>query len=198
MSKRFWARKWGEFPRAEYMAWDALIRRCCDPRHASFARYGGRGIHVCERWRHDFMAFLADMGPRPSPAHSIDRRDNDGGYEPGNCRWATRSQQQRNIGRVHRAVGASYVPRDDRWKAQISINGREVYLGHFKTEAEARVTYRIACLHARVMADLAAAALLPPLPSPGGRAGASGPLRPGAAAPGGPGPRGRAGREPRS
>jgi hypothetical protein len=198
MANRFWARKWGEFPRAEYTAWDALIRRCCDPRHARFARYGGRGIRVCERWRQDFMAFFADMGPRPSSAHSIDRRDNDGHYEPANCRWATRSQQQRNMGLVHRAVGASYVPRDDRWKAQISINGREVYLGHFKTKAEASLIYRMACVHARIMAEIAAAARLPPLPLPDGSADASGPLRPGAAAPGGSGSRGRASREPRS
>src|SRR6202162_1880116 len=119
MAKRYWARQWGEFPRAEYMAWHSLIRRCCDPRSQDFARYGGRGIRVCERWRDDFMAFLADMGPRPSPANSTAPRDNDGGYEPANCRWATRSQQQRNMRRVHRAVGASYVPRVDRWKAQI-------------------------------------------------------------------------------
>jgi len=195
MSKRFWARRWGEFPRIEYMAWYNLTRRCCDARHQDFARYGGRSIRVCERWRFDFMAFLSDMGPRPSPAHSIDRRDNDGGYEPGNCRWATRSQQQRNKSRVHHAVGA-YRRHDGQWHACITINGRKVSLGLFKTEAGARLTYRMACVHARVMADLAAAALLPPLPSPGGSAGVSGPLRPGAPAPGGSVPRRRASRKP--
>jgi hypothetical protein len=198
MAKRLWARKWGPFPRAEYMAWYNLIGRCCDARHARFATYGGRGIRVCERWRQDFMAFLSDMGPRPSPAHSIDRRDNDGGYEPGNCRWATRSQQQRNMGRVHRAVGASYVPRDDRWKAQISINGREVYLGHFKTKAEARLIYRMACVHARILAEIAAAMPLPPLLFPGGSVRASGRSGSGAPASGMPGPRRCASRELRS
>jgi hypothetical protein len=62
----------------------------------SYPQYGGRGITVCERWRSDFSAFLADMGERPSLDHSIDRLDNDGNYEPGNCRWATRSEQQQN------------------------------------------------------------------------------------------------------
>jgi hypothetical protein len=162
MAKKYWARTWGEFPRIEYMTWYNLIRRCCDPRSPDFARYGGRGIRVCERWRHDFMAFLSDMGPRPSPAHSIDRRDNDGGYEPANCRWATRSQQQRNMGPVHRAVGAS-CRRPGRWQARIGIKGRKISLGHFKTQAEARIAYRAASLIARVLVEDDVAT---PLPSP--------------------------------
>lgn len=80
----------------EYRAWRGLRERCENPRHNSYADYGGRGITVCARWRESFEAFLADMGRRPSSAHSIDRKDNDGNYELGNCRWATRSQQQRN------------------------------------------------------------------------------------------------------
>jgi len=70
--------------------------RCENPACAAYARYGGRGITVCARWRDSFEAFLADVGPRPSPRHSIDRKDNDKGYEPGNCRWATPSEQNAN------------------------------------------------------------------------------------------------------
>jgi hypothetical protein len=182
MAKRFWARKWGEFPRIEYMTWYNLIRRCSDPRSQDFGRYGGRGIRVCERWRHDFMAFLADMGPRPSPAHSIDRRDNDGGYEPANCRWATRSQQQRNMGPVHRAVGAS-CRRPDRWQARIGINGRKISLGHFKTQADARIAYRAASLVARILVEADVVATSPA--SSSASAGAKDTVGPGAPARGG-------------
>lgn len=82
----------------EHISWQAMKQRCLDPNKSNFRYYGGRGITICDRWLgdHGFENFLADMGPKPSPAYSIDRIDNDGNYEPGNCRWATRSQQVRN------------------------------------------------------------------------------------------------------
>src|SRR5262249_3821224 len=93
---RFWSRKWGEAPRQEYNVWHGMRGRCYDPNNSQYARYGGRGIRVCERWRDDFMAFLSDMGPRPSRAYTLDRLDNDRDYALENCRWATRYQQAHN------------------------------------------------------------------------------------------------------
>lgn len=72
-----------------------MRRRCFSPCDPSYRYVGGRGLTVCDRWRDSFAAFLADMGPRPA-GHSIDRIDNDRGYSPDNCRWATASQQQIN------------------------------------------------------------------------------------------------------
>lgn len=83
----------------EYGIWNGMIQRCYNPNRARFNRYGGRGIRVCDEWRASFERFFADLGPSPSKTHSLERIDNDGHYEPGNVRWATKKEQSRNTRR---------------------------------------------------------------------------------------------------
>lgn len=78
-----------------YNCWHGMLTRCTSPTAQNYRLYGGRGISVCSQW-HSFQTFLSDMGPRPSPKHTIDRRDNDCDYTPENCRWATQKEQGRN------------------------------------------------------------------------------------------------------
>lgn len=132
----------------EYRVWWDMHQRCGNPKNERYPKYGGRGISVCERWA-DFGLFIADMGPRPSSDHSIDRKDNDGNYEPNNCRWATRSEQQRNKGRY----SASHrLPRgDDHWtrrdKERALAVARKNIQGAHKSGAEngnAKLTREVA------------------------------------------------------
>lgn len=88
--------KHGKAKTVEYNAWCHLKRRCYNKRDKRFKDYGGRGITMCAEWRNSFEAFYRDMGPRPAPHLTIERRDNNGHYEPGNCVWDTRTAQNRN------------------------------------------------------------------------------------------------------
>jgi hypothetical protein len=131
----------------EYRAWQQMLGRCYNPNSQRFDRYGRRGIRVCERWKQSFEAFYEDVGPRPSSEHSIDRIDNDGDYEPGNCRWATRGEQNRNKADI------ILVDLDGRklavteWARELGLNPRTILCrikaGMSPTEALSRtVEYR--------------------------------------------------------
>jgi|SRR5262245_10781785 len=80
----------------EFHAWVHMVQRCHNPKSRNYRHWGGRGIAVCDEWRHDFTAFFAYIGPKPHPSYVLDRIDNSGSYEPGNVRWATRSVSNLN------------------------------------------------------------------------------------------------------
>lgn len=127
--------------------WSDMKRRCHNPRHHAYKNYGGRGIYVCSRWRESLSAFLEDMGPRPSREHSIDRVDNDNGYSPENCVWATRQEQNlnkrdyknnssghRNIAREAKvARGREYLY----WRVRVRRGGKVVTHSRFHELKEA-------------------------------------------------------------
>jgi hypothetical protein len=106
----------------EYKVWQGMKQRCRNPRNGRYPEYGGRGITLCERWD-SFEVFWEDMGPRPSPDHSIDRIDTNGNYEPGNCRWATRSEQQTN----KRYYPAAHLPKGNaHWTRIYTLKAQQI------------------------------------------------------------------------
>ena len=91
----------GQRATVEYQAWSSMVSRCYYPSNVMYGYYGARGILVCAEWRHDYPAFLASVGRRPTARHSLDRIDNSKGYSPENVRWATPSEQQQNRRSTH-------------------------------------------------------------------------------------------------
>ncbi len=112
-----------------YGIWSGIKSRCENTRVKEYASYGGRGIQMCERWSCSFDNFIQDMGKRPSRRHSIDRIDNDGDYEPGNCHWATRDEQGQNRSNNVRVV---YLGRDMTIRNAVNIAGNVALLATAK------------------------------------------------------------------
>lgn len=110
----------------EYASWQKLKYRCLNVDDNAYDRYGGRGITVCERWANSFENFFADMGPRPSDKHSIDRINNDGNYEPGNCRWATAREQNLNQRRNRRLTLKEETMTITEWAKRLGVSATAI------------------------------------------------------------------------
>ena len=135
----------GMRPTPIYTCWRHMKARCYNTKSLYYSHYGGRGIKMCQRWRDSFAAFYADMSPRPEGL-SIDRINNDGDYEPGNCRWATRTMQSQNtrlLGATNTSGyrGVGFYKGKEAWQAYISVHNKQVYLGTHTSALEAAVAY---------------------------------------------------------
>lgn len=122
----------------EWNIWYHMIRRCANPTSRYFKHYRGRGITVCDRWM-TYENFYEDMGPRPTPKHSLDRIDNDGNYELSNCRWASPHQQAVNKSNSAKHPGIrefKYKTRS-RWRVSLTVNRKAVFDGMFDSLEEA-------------------------------------------------------------
>lgn len=104
-----------------YSRWKSMMQRCHDVKHVGYPRYGGAGVTVCERWR-DFASFLTDMGECPSKEMTLDRVRNEVGYEPGNCRWATKTEQSRNRSTVVMLTHNDETKSVSEWAAQAGMS----------------------------------------------------------------------------
>ena len=109
-----------------YQAWQGMHTRCGNPREPGFKHYGGRGIKICKRWR-KFENFYADMGIPPSKKHSLDRIDNDGNYEPRNCRWATELQQKSNRRNTRRLTFKGETKTITEWSRKTGLSWEVIY-----------------------------------------------------------------------
>jgi len=110
----------------EWTTWAKMIGRCHDEKDKSYFRYGGRGIRVCDRWRESYQAFLEDMGRRPPGPFSIERKDNNGNYEPGNCRWATQREQCNNRRTSHLITCNGETLSASDWARRIGIDAATI------------------------------------------------------------------------
>lgn len=116
----------GRYQDRTYGIWEGIIQRCTNPNCTHFDYYGGRGITVCDRWR-SFTNFIADMGEPTTATHTIDRIDTNKGYEPSNCRWATREEQQKNRRNARLITFEGRIETAHMWSKILGIPSRTIF-----------------------------------------------------------------------
>jgi hypothetical protein len=131
-------KKHGLYGTSENTNWNGMKARCYNNKNSHYPLYGGRGITICDRWRDSFANFINDMGPRPSKKHTIDRIDNDKGYSPENCRWATSTEQARNrrTKNVSGHTGVTWSKQMKKWHSHIK-GEKPIHLGFFDSLEDA-------------------------------------------------------------
>ena len=129
----------------EYFIWAEMRYRCFNSKNNAFKNYGGRGITVCDRWNNSFLAFYEDMGEKPE-GMSLDRIDNNGNYEPSNCRWADRKTQQRNQRKKSTnksgVKGVFWHKGLGKWRAMITVDYKNISLGCYSDLKDAEIARR--------------------------------------------------------
>ncbi len=125
----------------EYKSWVRMKDRCYNKNYIQYKDYGGRGIKVCDQWLHDYNEFINYIGKKPTNNHSLDRIDNEKNYEPGNVRWATKTEQVNNRrmfkNNTSGVTGVYFNKRCNKWCSKITINYKTTFLGYFTNKNDA-------------------------------------------------------------
>lgn len=127
----------------EYEAWRGMRQRCLNPNFLPYKNYGGRGIKICDRWLQSYQNFLDDMGRKPGADYSLDRIDNNRGYYPDNCRWATKSEQRRNqrSRNGEGTLGTVRFKNNPKWYARIWFDKQQILIASFQDREEANAAF---------------------------------------------------------
>lgn len=120
-----------------FITWQKIKQRCFNPKNMFYSSYGGRGITMCKEWEESFEQFSKDVGPKPADSLTLDRKDNDGNYEPSNVRWATIHEQNGNRRNLNKVPGVLFCKQHRSWRVRITILKKQKQVGYYTDWFEA-------------------------------------------------------------